>query len=115
MRFEFTPAASRALAIARSWASCDDSDELRLPELLLGLLSEPECRAALILARHAVDPEAVRRRFPGLRQLDASACAPDGRFSPEWRRCLETLERLLVDYPHPFELATEHLLLGLVA
>ena len=34
--------------------------ELRLPAVLLGLLAEPECRAALMLAARGVDEAAVR-------------------------------------------------------
>ena len=66
MRFNFTPAAERALLAAAGWTSCNDSDELDVPEVLLGLLAEPECRAALLLARYGIDAEAVRRRFASL-------------------------------------------------
>ena len=51
MRHEFTPAAERALLAAAGWTSCNDIAELHLPEVLMGLLAEPECRAALMLAQ----------------------------------------------------------------
>lgn len=114
MRSTFTPGAQRALATAAGWISSDDSDDLHLPEILLGLLSEPECRAALVLARHEVDADSVRRRFSTLRELAADA-ARDRHDSRTWHHCLQTVEDLLFEYPRPLELATEHLLLALVA
>jgi thiamine-phosphate pyrophosphorylase len=114
MRSSFTPGAQRALVAAAAWTSCDESDELGLPEVLLGLLAEPECRAALMLARFEVDDMAARRRFPTLKELPNPAI--DSRpFSACWSACLSAAEDLLVEYPRPLELATEHLLLGLVA
>jgi thiamine-phosphate pyrophosphorylase len=114
MRFEFTPGARRALAAASGWTSRDDSDELDVPEVLWGLLAEPECRSALLLAEHDIDADAVRRQF-ALLQLGVEAAGREGRFSPAWVACLNAVEALLVDYPRPLELATEHLLLGLAA
>ncbi len=115
MRSEFTPGAERALRVAAGWISCDESDDLGLPEVLLGLLAEPECRAALLLAGFHIDEAAVRRQFPKLRQLSAPRDCNARSFSNEWNACLDAAERLLEDYPRPLELATEHLLLGLVA
>ena len=114
MRSTFTPGAERAMAAAAGWISSDESDELGLPEILLGLLAEPECRAALVLARHQVDAESVRRRYPALREF-ATDATPDRHDSRAWHHCLQTVEDLLIEYPRPLELATEHLLLGLVA
>ncbi|MEX0978028.1 MAG: thiamine phosphate synthase [Pirellulales bacterium] len=105
----------RSLAAASGWTSRDDSDELHVPEVLLGLLSEPECRSALLLARHDVDAAAVRRRFPALVQLDSPQPGRETCFSAQWRSCLHAVEELLLEYPRPLELATEHLLLGLAA
>jgi thiamine-phosphate pyrophosphorylase len=115
MRFEFTPGALRALAAASGWTSRDDSDELHAPEVLLGLLAEPECRAALVLARHEIDAQRVRGQFPNLAPRTAPPAGREGRFSPAWLACLNAVEELLVEYPRPLELATEHLLLGLAA
>ncbi len=115
MRFQFTPAAQRALTAAGGWTSFDDSGELDLPEVLLGLLAEPECRAALMLAEYNVDAATVHRRFPALTKLDRGGAGRESRFSDAWRKCLDAVEELLVEYPRPLELATEHLLLGLTA
>lgn len=102
------------MAVAAGWISSDESDELGLPEILLGLLAEPECRAALVLARHQIDAESVHRRFPALREIDATLI-DDRHHSRAWHHCLQTVEDLLIEYPRPLELATEHLLLALVA
>lgn len=117
MLLNFTPAAERALAAAATWTGAEVrlvSRELCLPELLLGLLAEPECRAALILAEHDIDAQAVRNRFSlvAVEQLDPNQ-AP--RFSHEVVQCLLATEQLLIEYPQPLELATEHLLLGIAA
>jgi thiamine-phosphate pyrophosphorylase len=116
MRSSFTPGAQRALSAAAAWTSYDESDGLGLPEILLGLLAEPECRAALILARHKVDADAVRSQFSALRPVAENNAAEIERSdSPAWLNCLRAAEDLLAEYPRPLELATEHLLLGLVA
>ena len=115
MRFEFTPAAQRALAAAAGWISCEDAAGLGVPEVLLGLLAEPECRAALLLAQVGVDADAVRRRFANLTAAEALDLRRATRYSNEWAECLRVAESLLVDYPRPLELATEHLLLGIAA
>ena len=115
MRSSFTPGAERALVAAAGWNSCDDSDELGLPEVLLGLLAEPECRAALMLAGFDVDDEATRRGFPTLKELPNRPTIDSRPFSACWSTCLRAVEDLLLEYPRPLELATEHLLLGLMA
>lgn len=115
MRYEFTPAAERALTTAAGWTSCADNDELHVPEVLLGLLAEPECRSALILARYGIDNSAVLARLPDMREVQPGSPDRLSRFSRSWLACLETAERRLIDYPQPLCLATEHLLLGIVA
>jgi len=115
MQFEFTPASHRALLVAAGWTSYDDSPELDLAEVLVGLVAEPECRAALILAEVGIDRDTIRAQFPGLRQLSTTETGREQRFSADWRECLFAACALLSDYPRPLELATEHLLLGLTA
>jgi hypothetical protein len=115
MRFEFTPGAERALAAAAGWNSSVDFDELRLPEVLLGLLAEPECRAALLLAPYGIDEAAIRDRFPELTPIEPPAHGRAGRLSAALRSSLHAAESLLIEYPRPLILATEHLLLGIVA
>lgn len=115
MAYEFTPASERALETAAAWTSSNDIDVLGVPEVLLGLLAEPECRAALLLAQCDVDPAAVHRRFPTLARLEPPRLERTGQFSKELAGCFRILESLLVDYPRPLFLATEHVLLGIVA
>jgi len=125
----FTAAAQRALAEAASWSTREDCAELETPAVLLGLLGESECRAAMILARHGIDAAAVCRRWPALvrsearfpawRGLDAvRRPASEGgvaveRFSAGVEAALAAAKRRLFDYPRPLMLATEHVLLGL--
>jgi thiamine-phosphate pyrophosphorylase len=112
MVYEFTPAAERAITVAARWRT-SPAPEIDAPGMLLGLLDEPECRAALMLARHGVDADAVRSRWPGLAFYDAVAGEPR-RFSTTVQAALSFAEDRLFEYPRPLELATEHLLLGLV-
>ncbi len=116
MQFQFTPAAERALAAAANWTSrADDNGALGVPEVLLGLVAEADCRAALLLAAHGVDDAAVRRRFANLARIVEPDASRASQFSAEWLACLEVAERLLIEYPRPLVLATEHLLLGIAA
>ena len=79
---------------------------------MLGLLAEAECRAAEMLLAHGVDTAAVRKRWPALR-LGARVRKRD--FSPAVVAALEAAVDRLWEYPRPLVLATEHILLGLVA
>ncbi len=115
MQFDFTPAAERALLAAAGWTSCSDGNELDVPEVLLGLLVEPECRSALLLAQYGIDAPTVRRRFASLTPTERFDPSRANRFSSNWLACLTTAESLLLEYPRPLFLATEHLLLGIAA
>ena len=117
MQYQFTPGAQRALNAAASWTSGEDCSELPAPAVLLGLAAESECRAAITLAVHGIDVEAVRRRWPELtRREDSGDRASDRlpRLSGEVELALQSACQRLGEYPRPLELATEHLLLGLV-
>lgn len=114
MRPDLTPAADRAIAAASRWMSAADDTRLHAPELLLGLLSETECRAAAMLAAHGVAEHTVRQRWPELRPYPGGATARGG-FAADVEASLGVAEELLADLPTPLTLATEHLLLGLVA
>ena len=130
MKHQFTAGARRAIAAGAGWSSRESSSELDAPALLLGLLAESECRAAIILGRHGVDAQAVCRRWPtlervedrtssGLRQPPQAAVCdlepPTPRFSAELEESVAALLARLFEYPPPLVLATEHLLLGLAA
>jgi thiamine-phosphate pyrophosphorylase len=132
MRFTFTPAAERALDSASTWSNRAGHEELDVKSLLVGLLSEPECRAALMLARHGVDIPALCQQWPTLTRVQptppccggestASTAAPhEGAsrrrfFSPEVEHSLQIVAERLDFLPRPLEFATEHLLLGLLS
>ena len=56
MKYEFTPAARRAVCHAAAWLGRNDCSESRGAALLLGLLAQGECRAAAMLARCHLTP-----------------------------------------------------------
>lgn len=135
MELFFTPGAQRALNEAAAWSSGLGLPELEAPALLLGLLAESECRAAIALAGVSIDQQAVQRRWPGLSRVGfshaeepAAAGLPPfdldradevrkrlPRFSDELAIAMAVVRRRFRDYPPPLMLATEHLLLGLAA
>jgi thiamine-phosphate pyrophosphorylase len=117
MLHQFTAAAERALQCASGWASRTGCDELEAVPLLVGLLAEPECRAAAMLARFAIDLAAVRRRWPALAEIDPLSGGERARrlLSREVEVSLELARQRLTPFPQPLEMATEHLLLGLAS
>ncbi|MBI2826921.1 MAG: thiamine phosphate synthase [Planctomycetia bacterium] len=114
MTWSFTAAAERALAEAAIWRSRDDCADLHTPELLLGLLAETECRAAAMLLARGIDAAAVEGRWPSLARRANGAHGPR-EFSLSLLEAFEAAVDRLWEYPRPLTLATEHLLLGLVA
>lgn len=118
MHYQFTPGAQRALRAAAGWTSGEDRDELAAPALLLGLLAESECRAAIMLAARQIDVAAVKRRWTELTERSPPESVVLGstiRLSTDVELALQTACSRLSEYPQPLELATEHVLLGLVA
>lgn len=115
---ELTAAAERALTAAAQWtfptALAREGDPAQTAwRLLAGLLAEPETRAAQILARHGVTLDRLRAHCPGLvRRDETSTQAGAPRFLP--RTILAEARARTRHLPEPMELATEHLLLGLV-
>ena len=114
MKYGFTPASERALAYASQWTNRAAPEcELGVESLLLGLLVEPECRAATILARAAIDSAAVRRHWPTLAEDVTQAGTGIKRLSSDAEYALQTACEQLSDFRHLSELATEHVLLGI--
>jgi thiamine-phosphate pyrophosphorylase len=60
MRVDLTSAVSLALERARCWAQHLGTESVLPVHLLLGLLEEEEGRPVLLLAKHGIDPAAVR-------------------------------------------------------
>lgn len=112
MEHELTAAAQRVFVEAARWAENTDCDELLAPALLLGLLSEAECPAALLLAKHAICPETVSQNWPNLVRLKVQPGLP--RLSSEVQASLAAVRRRWRDIPDTLVLSTEHLLLGLL-
>jgi thiamine-phosphate pyrophosphorylase len=114
-RYQFTAAAGRALAAATKWTGGSDGGSISPPELLLGLLDEAESRAAEMLLARGIDASAVLARWPGLTPSATPSSSAGALLSPELQEAFAAASSRLADFPRPFELATEHLLLGLVA
>jgi thiamine-phosphate pyrophosphorylase len=105
------------LEFASAWTTRADCSELTAPALLLGLLAEPECRAATMLARCQIDTAAVCVRWPEV-VCGGPTCGETPRplpLSADVQVSLQLACGRLADFPQPLELATEHLLLGLAA
>ncbi len=112
---QFTPGSQRALEFARAWEFAEYPAAIEPQQLLCGLLAEPECQAAVLMAARGIDLSAVVRRWPSLRKLPPDAATTRWQVSPRLRLALRAAESLLFEYPQPPTLATEHLLLGLAA
>jgi thiamine-phosphate pyrophosphorylase len=117
MMHQFTAAAERALIYASGWTNRTGCDELEAEPLLVGLLAEPECRAAAMLTRFAIDLPAIRHRWPALAETEP---LPGGvrrkkSFSRDVEVSLQLARERLAAFPQPLEMATEHILLGLTA
>ncbi|MBU4400260.1 MAG: thiamine phosphate synthase, partial [Planctomycetes bacterium] len=117
MRFIFTAAAERALDNASGWSLGSARGELEAESLLLGLLSEPECRAAAMLTRVGVDISVVRKQWTALVYNGPSeeGCVRRKLFSSDLVCSFQLASERLACLPQPLELATEHILLGLTA
>jgi thiamine-phosphate pyrophosphorylase len=117
MWHQFTAASERALICASGWTSRTDCDELEAVPLLVGLLSEPECRAAMTLKKLSIGIAEVRRRWPKLTELppQTDSVSTWKPLSREVDLSLQLAEQRLAPLPRPLELATEHILLGLAS
>ncbi|MDA7979730.1 MAG: thiamine phosphate synthase [Pirellulales bacterium] len=137
MTKELTPAVTRILASLRPHAQAGQGGYAVPQQVLLGLLSESECRAALTLARHSVTEDDVIARWPELAEIadvvpstslpavkngptDNPEIGGDVSSSglcsdPNLQVIIARAGELLADFPQPLAVATEHVLLGLVA
>ena len=102
--------------------------------MLLGLLAEPECRAAMMLESVEIDTRAVLNKWPrfatpipdktgseksgektGIARKKVEKSVLVDPFSADVKASLAATCQLLQDLPTPLILATEHILLGLAA
>lgn len=117
MAYQLTPAAERAVVAAARWGRGADGAVLPVGsvELILGLMQEPECRAARLLREANVDEAAVRARWPDLTPIAGEAAETfavrglGAAVEASLRAACERLDESL----RSFQFATEHLLLGL--
>lgn len=123
-----TAAVERALAEAAAWTN-PSVGRIDAPALLLGLLTQSECRAAILLNEHGIDARRVCQRFPTLRRQGpggqavapgspepasvASAASSPYRFSREVEWAWRLAAARLADCPQPIVFGTEHVLLAL--
>lgn len=110
---EFTPAARRALDAAATWHASGSEHEIGGPEFLLGLLDEPECRAARMLSRAGIDASVIANKWSVARNGTETAARPSRRLSPELQFGLARVATWARLDDRPAALATEHLLLAL--
>ena len=131
MRFQFTPAAQRVLQSAADWTTDNGAEspaaDVGHVDVLLGLLAEPEYRAAGLLAARGIDESAVVQRWPTAHRLSTVA-TPNGS-ADEHAVVADVADRQLAasfvdslaqlaaqfDLDRSTALATEHLLLALVS
>jgi thiamine-phosphate pyrophosphorylase len=104
---EYTPAALRAIeAAAGYWDGGADF----WPALLAGLVSEAECRAAVMLARRGLTVQKIVARWRG---NGAAKNATNSRLLAILTPALRPARQCFRDLSPPPAFATEHLLLGL--
>jgi len=115
MSYQYTPAAERALhAAAGRLPRCET--ELTSFYVLLGLLSEPECRAAKILEAQAIDETAIRARWPEAEVRESAKSGIAGSVRPlslDLENAFHSAIIRLDENPRNCQLASEHLLLGI--
>ena len=115
-QLDLTPGLRRAVvraALLRQGA-------LSAPALLAGLLLEEESRAAAMLSRAGVSLEAIQQQWPDLtvtHQIMTASIRADvvmPRILPELQTIFKTARNWAASHHLPTELATEHVLLGLL-
>jgi thiamine-phosphate pyrophosphorylase len=117
MNYQFTSAAERVLQHAAEWIDAAESPELDSRALLLGLLSETECRAAHLLAEHGVSMQGVCEAWAVLPADLKSAkfeSATPYRLEKDLNLAIREVYCFVLGFERSPILATEHLLLALL-
>lgn len=118
MEREFTPGALRALAAAATWQLGETFDGLHPVTILMGLLAEPECRAAAVLRALGIEEATVLDHWPELRRSShppVVTLETPPAFHPDAESILEAVDTHMDWGDWPPIISTEHLLLGLAA
>lgn len=109
----FTQRARNVVMAAQNEARAASHDTILTGHLILGLLSEPEAVAALVLRNQGVSLDAVRTAV-AVTLPPAAATAPDLiPYSPDARKALELTFREALRLGHNY-VGTEHVLLALL-
>lgn len=109
--FDFTSASTRALGAA--WGCrADESGPIESQHLLWGILSEPECRGAILLGERGITARELAERFFDLRYGNAGEYHSQHQLSESLRRALRTVVDRYEEKVFQVSLATEHLLLA---
>ena len=117
MQYQLSSAAERAMIHAATCMNRADYAELAAQALLVGLLAESECRAALMLAEHGINTKSVYQQWPKLLISSSDGGVPTTPLeivSPELDRLFQIVIQLVAEYVNSPILETEHLLLSLL-
>jgi thiamine-phosphate pyrophosphorylase len=106
MRADWSAAAVRALDAAKLWAQRRSSAQPRSLHLLLGLLDENEGRAADLMGKHGLKPEAALSLLSSLPEAGISVTNVDA--------LLQVAVKLAVDRFGEASVRSEHLLLAIL-
>ena len=112
----YTAAVERALYEAQAWSPLKHGD-IDPIGLLIGLLSETECKAAILLREHELGVAEIRAQWPKLERLALPTRPNDWkpRFSVDLELSWRAAAGRLHECPQPLVFGTEHALLGLAA
>jgi thiamine-phosphate pyrophosphorylase len=116
MDYLFTPAAERVLQHAAGWIDPAQSTELDTRSLLLGLLTETECRAAHLMAQHCVSMQEICGKWGILKRSNFTpkVIAPPFRLEDDLNHALREVYQFALEFERSPILATEHLLLAIL-
>ncbi|QGJ70411.1 Thiamin-phosphate pyrophosphorylase [Planctomycetales bacterium 10988] len=130
----FTAGAKRAIQEAARWQRAldnpkttfdemayEDRPPISLLAMLLGLFDQPECKAARLLSEAKIDQSCILDTWSSHKDLEKPTFAVEQpkaffhwEFTTEVEDALQRVESHLWAMPQPLELATEHLLFGLL-
>lgn len=110
----FTPDARKAIVLASAEARQLHHGEIGPEHVLLGLLGNPECTAAVVLADLDVTWDAARSLVAAAGGYGPPAADRHIPFAPQSKRALELAMRNALQLGDNF-ISTEHLLLGILA
>jgi hypothetical protein len=112
----FTPRARNTVLAAHATARAEGKDAIDVRHLVIGLLSEPQAIAALVIHEAGITDEQLEDALGATEVTPAVAPAPDpGRltFTAEAGTVMETTLRVALSLAHNY-IGTEHVLLAIL-